>query len=303
MTKPISEQALEDAIANHLTSHRYILRPHAAYDKSLCLDAGPLIDFIQATQPKVWEKYRDQHGESARDTFLRRVSHAIESEGVVTVLRQGVKATGCKFKLAFYKPETSLNTDTEVLYQANQFSVVRQLRYSEKTDHSLDMAIFLNGLPLFTAELKNPLNGQDVTDAITQYRSDRDPREPLFALGRCVAHFAVDPFLVYMATQLKGDQTVFLPFNIGDGEGKNKGAGNPAPKLGGGFSTSYLWDDVWSADRVLELMQYFVQDIRDRDDDGKLQRKVIFPRYHQLDAVRAQPLHQVVLGRGDLLGG
>lgn len=286
MTKPISEQALEDAICNHLASNRYILRPQAAYDKSLCLDAGPLIDFIQATQPKIWEKYREQHGESARDSFLRRVSQAIESDGVVTVLRQGVKATGCKFKLAFFKPETSLNTDTEVLYQANQYSVIRQLRYSEKTDHSLDLAIFLNGLPLFTAELKNPLNGQDVTDAIMQYRSDRDPREPLFALGRCVAHFAVDPFLVYMTTQLKADKTVFLPFNIGNGEGKNKGAGNPPPKLGSGFSTSYLWEDIWSADRVLELVQYFVQDIRDRDDDGKLQRKVIFPRYHQLDAVR-----------------
>jgi type I restriction enzyme R subunit len=286
MTRPISEQALEDAICKHLASNRYILRPHAAYDKSLCLDAGPLIDFIQATQPKVWEKYREQHGESARDSFLRRVSQAIESDGVVTVLRQGVKATGCKFKLAFFKPETTLNADTEVLYQANQYSAIRQVRYSEKTDHSLDLAIFLNGLPLFTAELKNPLNGQDVTDAITQYRSDRDPREPMFALGRCVAHFAVDPFLVYMTTQLKADKTVFLPFNIGNGEGKNKGAGNPSPKLGSGFSTSYLWEDIWSADRVLELVQYFVQDIRDRDDDGKLQRKVIFPRYHQLDAVR-----------------
>jgi type I restriction enzyme, R subunit len=286
MTKPISEQALEDAICNHLTGNRYILRSHAAYDRSLCLDAGPLVDFIQATQPKVWEKYREHHGDLARDSFLRRVSQAIESDGVVAVLRQGVKATGCKFKLAYFKPETTLNSDTEVLYQANQYSVIRQLRYSERTDHSLDIALFLNGLPLFTAELKNPLNGQDVTDAITQYRSDRDPREPLFALGRCVAHFAVDPFLVYMTTQLKADKTVFLPFNIGNGEGKNKGAGNPPPKLGSGFSTSYLWEDIWSPDRVLELVQYFVQDIRDRDDDGKLQRKVIFPRYHQLDAVR-----------------
>ena len=131
MTKPISEQALEDAICNHLAAKRYVLRPHAAYDKSLCLDAGPLIDFIQATQPKVWEKYREQHGESARDTFLRRISQAIESEGVVKVLRQGVKATGCRFKLAFFKPETSLNMETEVLYQENQYSVIRQLRYSD----------------------------------------------------------------------------------------------------------------------------------------------------------------------------
>jgi type I restriction enzyme R subunit len=287
MTKPISEQALEDAIARELTTTGYLLRSAAAYDKSLCLDAGPLIDFIEATQPRVWQRYVDQHQATSRDAFLRRVSQAIESDGVVTVLRQGVKASGCLFKLAFFQPETSRNPETEQLFQANQFSVIRQLRYSEKTDHSLDLTLFLNGLPLFTAELKNPLNGQDVTDAITQYRRNRDPRESLFALGRCVAHFAVDPFLVYMTTQLKENDTVFLPFNMGDGEGKNKGAGNPAPKLGDGFATSYLWRDAWKTDRVLELMQYFVQDIRDRDDDGKLKRTIIFPRFHQLESVRS----------------
>ena len=286
MTKPISEHALEDAIVADLTAAHYLQRQPSAYDKALCLDAGPLIDFIQATQPKEWQKFVEQHGESARDAFLRRVSQAIDSDGVVTVLRQGVKATGCRFHLAFFQPETSLNPDTEVLYQANMFSVMRQVRYSEKTDHSLDLVLFLNGLPLFTAELKNQLNDQDVTDAITQYRRTRDPREPLFALGRCVAHFAVDTSLVYMATHLKGDETVFLPFNMGDGKGKNKGAGNPAPKIGEGFATSYLWKVIWARDRVLELMQYFVMDIRDRDDDGKLQRKVIFPRFHQLDSVR-----------------
>ncbi|MDA7861477.1 DEAD/DEAH box helicase family protein, partial [bacterium] len=165
--------------------------------------------------------------------------------------------------------------------------VIRQLYYSEKSKNSLDVVLFLNGLPLFTVELKNPLNGQDVRDAITQYKHTRDPREPLFLQGRCAAHFAVDPFLVYMTTQLKGKQTFFLPFNMGDGEGKNKGAGNPPPKLGDGFSTSYLWRDIWTKERVLELMQYFVQDIREHDESsGKLVRKVIFPRYHQLSAVR-----------------
>ena len=204
----------------------------------------------------------------------------------MTVLRQGVKATGCKFRHAFWKPETTFNPDTEMLYQANQISVMRQVRYSEKTDHSLDLVLFLNGLPLFTAELKNPLNGQDVTDAITQYRGSRDPREPLFVLGRCLAHFAVDPFLVYVATPLQGNDTVFLPFNRGDGEGKNRGAGNPPPKIGSGFSTDYLWREVWARDSFLDLMQYFVQDVRDRDDQGKLNRSVIFPRYNQLDSVR-----------------
>ncbi len=233
MSRTISEQALETAVVADLTKGHYILRSPSAFDKALCLDPGPLIDFVQATQPIEWKKYVQQHRDDARDAFLKRVAEAIEADGTVSVLRQGVKATGCKFRLAFFKPETSLNPDTEVLYQANQFTVMRQVRYSEKTDHSLDLVLFLNGLPLFTAELKNPLNGQDVTDAITQYRRTRDPREPLFALGRCVAHFAVDPALVYMATHLKGDETVFLPFNRGVGEGAPRGAGNPPPELSG----------------------------------------------------------------------
>src|SRR5438128_2248241 len=265
MSKAISEQALETAIVADMAKSHYVQRQPSAFDKALCLDPGPLIDFVQATQPKEWAKYVQQHRADARDTFLKRVAEAIEADGTVTVLRQGVKATGCKFRLAFWKPETTFNTDTEVLYQANQFTVMRQVRYSEKTDHSLDLVLFLNGLPMFTAELKNPLNSQDVTDAITQYRSTRDPREPIFALGRCLAHFAVDPFLVYVATQLKGDETVFLPFNKGDGEGKDRGAGNPPPKLGSGFSTDYLWREVWARDSLLDLMQYFVQDVRDRD--------------------------------------
>jgi type I restriction enzyme R subunit len=165
-----------------------------------------------------WAKFAVQHKEDARAALLKRIAEAVEADGTVTVLRQGVKATGCKFRLAFFKPETSLNPDTEVLYQANQFTVMRQVRYSE------DLVVFLNGLPLFTAELKNPLNDQDVRDAITQYCRTRDPREPVFALGRCLAHFAVDPFLVYVTTHLKGDETVFLPFNKGDGEGKDRGA-------------------------------------------------------------------------------
>lgn len=287
MTKPISEQALEDVVLAELVKAGYVQRQTSAYDKSLCLDAGPLMDFVQATQPKEWGKFATQHGESARQAFLKRVAQAVESDGVVAVLRQPVKANGCKFRLAYFQPETSRNPETEKLFRANQFSVIRQVRYSERTDHSLDVVLFLNGLPLFTVELKNPLNGQDVRDAITQYKRTRDPREPLFLHGRCVAHFAVDPFLVYMTTQLKGKDTFFLPFNMGVGEGKNKGAGNPPPKLGDGFSTSYLWNDIWTKDRVLELMQYFVQDVREHDEHGKLKRVVIFPRYHQLSAVRS----------------
>jgi type I restriction enzyme R subunit len=299
MSKAISEQALETAIVTGLTETHYVQRPPSAFDKALCLDPGALIDFVQATQPKEWKKFVEHHRADARDAFLKRIAEAAESDGIVTLLRQGVKATGCRFRLAFWKPETTFNPDAGVLYKANQFTEMRQVRYSERTDHILDLVLFLNGLPLFTAELKNPLNGQDVKDAITQYRRARDPREPLFALGRCVAHFAVDPFLVYMTTHLKGDETVFLPFNRGQGDGTRRGAGNPPPKLGSGFSTDYLWRDVWAPDSVLDLMQYFVQDVRDRDDQGKLQRSVIFPRYHQLDSVRRLITHAREHGPGE----
>jgi type I restriction enzyme R subunit len=298
MSKTISEQAIEVAIVADLVKGHYVQRPPAAFDKALCLDPGPLIDFIQATQPKEWTKFVQQHRDSARDQLLKRVATAIESDGTVEVLRQGLKATGCRFRLAFFKPETGLNPETEALYHANQFSVMRQVRYSEKTEQSLDLVLFLNGLPLFTSELKNPLNNQDVTDAISQYQRTRDPREPLFFLGRCLAHFAVDPFMVYVTTQLKGAQTQFLPFNLGNGDGTAKGAGNPPPKLGEGFSTAYLWREVWNRDRVLDLVQYFIMDVRDRNDQGKLKRTIIFPRYHQLDSVRRLVQHARQHGPG-----
>ena len=298
MNKTISEQALETAIVAELVKAHYVQRQQSAFDKALCFDPGPLIDFIQATQPREWAKFYQQHKDDSKPAFLKRVAEAIEADGTVTVLRQGVKATGCKFRLAFWKPETTFNPDTAVLYQANQFTVMRQVRYSEKTDHSLDLVLFLNGLPIFTAELKNPLNEQTVQDGMLQYMRTRDPREPLFTLGRCIAHFAVDPFLVYVTTHLKGNETVFLPFNRGDGEGKNRGAGNSPPKLGSGFSTDYLWCEVWAPDSLLDLMQYFVQDVRDRDDQGKLKRAVIFPRYHQLESVRRLVAHAREYGPG-----
>lgn len=278
--KAISEQTLEAGILADLTAAGYQERPHAAYDRVLCLDPGPLLDFVQATQPKEWEKFARMYGASARDQFLNRVAQAVESDGVTLALRQGIKANGCKFRLAYFRPETGLNPETRKLHAANQLTAMRQVRYSERTEHSLDLVLFLNGLPLFTVELKNPLNGQDVKDAIVQYRLTRAPREPLFALGRCLAHFAVDPDLVYVTTNLKGEETEFLPFNRGNAGG----AGNPSAAFG--FATAYLWREVWAPDSVLDLVQYFAQDVRERDDRGRLKRKVIFPRYHQLDTVR-----------------
>src|SRR5439155_8170891 len=144
--------------------------------------------------------------------------------GALDVRPSGIKDSGCKFRLAYFRPASGLNEETRRLHAANLFAVVRQLHYSAKNEKSLDLVLFLNGIPIFTAELKNLLNGQDVQNAIRQYKTDRDPRDALLAYGRCLAHFAVDPDSVYVTTQLAGPKTLFLPFN----QGKFGGAGNPA---------------------------------------------------------------------------
>ena len=148
-------------------------------------------------------------------------------------MRNGIRDSGCRFQLAYFRPASGLNEETQRRYAANLFALVRQLRYSVKNENSLDLVLFLNGIPIFTAELKNPLSAQNVEDAITQYKRDRDPREKLFAYGRCLAHFAVDPELVYVTTQLAGAKTSFLPFN----QGRFGGAGNPpVPPTRDGYS-------------------------------------------------------------------
>ena len=198
------------------------------------------------------------------------------------MLRKGIKANGCKFQLAYFHPASGLNYELQKLYAANIFSEVRQLRYSERNQNSLDFVLFLNGLPIFTVELKNPFTGQNVENAIQQYRFDRDPHEPLFAFGRCLAHFAVDPDLVYMTSHHEGRKTRFLPFN----QGRNGGAGNPPSWKG--FATAYLWERIWARSSVLNLVQQFIQEIEEQDDKGRKtgKKNLILPRYHQLDAVR-----------------
>jgi type I restriction enzyme R subunit len=252
------------------------------YDRALCLIPEGVLHFIYATQPKEWEKFTKQHGAEARDRLLRRLASEVKTRGTLEVLRKGIKSDGCSFRLAYFRPSSGLNEEVKKLYEANLFAVVRQLKYSERNDKSLDVVLFLNGLPIFTAELKNPLTGQNVQDAIRQYQRTRDPKEPLFAFGRCLAHFAVDPDLVYVATHLQGVRTRFLPFN----QGRYGGAGNPP--VANGFATSYLWARIWTRDSVLNLIQHFVQVVEGEDEKGRKtgERSLIFPRYHQLDAVR-----------------
>ncbi|MBA3672798.1 MAG: type I restriction endonuclease subunit R, partial [Gemmatimonadaceae bacterium] len=263
----------------------YLRRKPDDYDRTLCLLPRDVVDFVFATQPKEWKKLEQHYGASVRDQFLRRLATETERRGALDVLRNGIKDSGVKFRLAYFRPASGLNEEMRRLHAANLFSVVRQARYSTKTEHCLDLVLFLNGIPLFTAELKNPLTGQDVEDAIHQYKTDRDPREPLLGYGRCLAHFAVDPDLVYVTTQLAGPKTRFLPFN----QGKYGGAGNPpVPLTRGGYATAYLWEDSWSRDSVLDLVRQFIHEVEEEDDRGQKtgKRFLIFPRYQQLDCVR-----------------
>jgi len=265
-----------------LVSGGYHRRETRDYDRDLCLIPRDVLSFLYATQPQEWERFKKMHGDEARDRLLRRLASQVKQRGTLAVLRKGIKCDGCRFAMAYFRPSSGLNEELQRLYEANLFSVVRQLHYSEKTEGSLDLAIFLNGLPMFTAELKDPLTGQTVLDAIRQYRLDRDPREPLFAFQRCLAHFAVDPDLVSVTTHLQGRETYFLPFN----QGRNGGAGNPPSWQD--FATAYLWKGVWARDSVLDLIQQFIHIVEEEDDRGRKtgQRTLIFPRYHQLDAVR-----------------
>ncbi len=263
----------------------YLKRAQEDYDRALCLLPRDVIDFVLATQPREWQKLSQHHGASVKDQFLKRLATEIEKRGTLDVLRQGIRDSGCKFRLAYFRPASGLNQETRQLHAANLFSVVRQVHYGTKNDNSLDVVLFLNGIPLFTAELKNRLNGQNVEDAIHQYKTSRDPRESLLKYGRCLGHFAVDPDLVYVTTQLAGPTTRFLPFN----QGKFGGAGNPpVPPTRKGYATGYLWEETWARDSVLDLVRQFIHEVEEEDDKGHKtgRRFLIFPRYQQLDCVR-----------------
>lgn len=260
----------------------YHSRRQEDYDRALCLIPKDVVDFIWATQPREWEKLKQYHGAEVKEKFLKRLSSEVAKRGVLEVFRKGVKDSGCKFNLAYFQPSSGLNPELQKLFGTNIFSVDRQLCYCEKNAKSLDLVLFLNGLPIFTAELKNPLTGQSVQNAVNQYRFDRDPKEPLFKFGRCLAHFAVDTELVYVTTHLQGAKTAFLPFN----KGKFGGAGNP-PVMEG-YATAYLWEGIWTRASVLDLIRHFIHIFEEEDDSGKKtgKLKLIFPRYHQLDAVQ-----------------
>ncbi len=253
----------------------------ADYDREYCVDLVQLAAFLRSTQPQVAEALDLDHDSPTRRKFLARLQGEVSRRGVVDVLRNGVQHGPHRIEL-FYGTPSPGNEQARALYEQNRFTVTRQLRYSrDETQQALDLVLFINGLPVFTFELKNRLTKQTVHDAIEQYRRDRNPREKLFELGRCVAHFAVDDNEVWFCTHLQGKASWFLPFN----KGWNDGAGNPPNPQG--LKTDYLWREILTRESLTDILENYAQLIEEKDlKTGKKRRRQIFPRYHQLDGVR-----------------
>ena len=286
MAKITSEAAFEEHIEDVLlNTHGFISAKQEDYDKTLCLRPDTVISFIRATQTKKWDDYCKLIGDldQARRNLLKRIKEVVDKEGTLHVLRKGFEVIGAgRFDLCYFEPTNPVADESRRLYKENLLHLQRQVKFSEADEKSLDMGIFLNGLPIFTIELKNQISGQNVGHAMKQYKDTRDPREPLFRFKRCLAHFAVDNDLVYVTTELAGAKTHFLPFN----QGADGGAGNPPCKIG--YATSYLWTEVLQKPRILDLIQRFIRVVDVLDDKGKKtdKQRQIFPRFHQLTCVR-----------------
>ncbi len=306
--KKHTEARLEDAIIDHLTTQGgYVFVDYRdgeakdRYDKARALDPALVLGFIQTTQEKMWKSLEAIHGAETGNVVLDHLVKELDTKGMLKVLRQGFKCYGKKLRVAVFAPNNRMNPDTLKLYDENVLSVTRQLYYGTTHSKSLDLVLFLNGLPIATAELKNPLSGYSVEDAKKQYKKDRDHREPLFEFTkRTLVHFAVDQDQVFMATRLSGDKTHFLPCNLGN----NGHAGNP-PAADGGYRTAYLWREIWQRDSLLDILGRFmhlqVEEKRILTDEGikKITKEtMIFPRYHQLDSVRRIVAHARQHGPG-----
>ncbi|WIY53924.1 type I restriction endonuclease subunit R [Devosia sp. YIM 151766] len=282
MTTDTSEKGLEALIVRSLIDEAgYVAGASKDFDRDHAVDLTKLFDFLNATQPEAVEALGIGEDGPKRLQFLHRLQGEIAKRGVIDVLRNGVKHGPGSVELFFGTP-TPGNARAEALFAANIFSVTRQLHYSkDATKLSLDVAVFINGLPVATFELKNSLTKQTVEDAIEQYKRDRNPKELLFQFGRCVVHFAVDDHEVRMCTQLKGKTSWFLPFN----KGWNDGAGNPPNPHG--LKTDYLWKEYLTKRNLTDILENYAQVVEEVDERGKKKPpKQVFPRFHQLDVVR-----------------
>jgi type I restriction enzyme R subunit len=291
------EISFEDEICAHLAAHGWLYAKGDAvlYDRSRALFAPDLVSWLETTQASEWESLTKNHGGAAEGVLLDRLRKQLDERGTLDVLRQGIEMIGLKKRLllAQFRPAISMNEALVTRYQANRLRVVRQLRYSTANENAIDLVLFLNGLPVATAELKTDFT-QSVEDAIDQYRFDRHPKpkgkppEPLLSFpSGALVHFAVSNSEVHMTTRLEGPATLFLPFNKGNGGGK----GNPPDPSG--HPTSYLWKEVWDREGWLDILGRYVVAPKDKK---KQITSLVFPRFHQLDATRK--LERAVLAEG-----
>lgn len=276
-----SEHGLENLIVDQMTLSGWIAGKPTGYDRDYAVDLVQLREFIKATQEPLIEAFDLDNDSATRRKILARLQGDISKRGIIDVLRHGLKHGPLEVQLFFGTP-TPGNTKAEEQFAANRFVVTRQLHYSgDQTQLSLDLTLFINGLPIATFELKNSLTKQTVDDAIQQYQRDRDPRELIFQFGRCMAHFAVDDAEVRFCPRLEGKASWFLPLN----KGYNDGAGNPPNP--NGLKTDYLWKELFTPQSLTDIIENYTQIIEEKDPrTGRKKRKQFFPRYHQIDLVR-----------------
>lgn len=273
------EKNLEESIENHLVSIGYEQGNSREFDIENCLFTEDLFRFLENTQKELLDEFKYNRGSNYKKAFIDLVNSNIKRRGLISVLRNGVEdiMMNGKFQLFYNKPNLTTNKTALENYKQNIFKITRQLKYSLKHNNTLDVVLSLNGFPVIVMELKNQFTNQNVYNAIKQFKEDRDPKETLFGFNqRVLVYFAVDTDEVYMTTELKKDKTFFLPFN----KGNHRGKGNPVVE--GKEKTSYLWEEILTKDSLLDIIKrfYFIQ-----EDDNK-NKKAIFPRFHQLDAVR-----------------
>lgn len=283
MQSNTKESGLETLIVEHLVKHNgYEQGQNNDYNKEYAIDETRLFRFLQDTQPDQLEKLGVFKSDVNKTKFLNRLQGEITKNGIIEVLRRGIKIYPVSLDL-FYLTPSQENVTAKELYNKNIFSVTRQLMYSrDNTKLALDFVIFINGLPIITFELKNRLTKQNVDDAVYQYQTDRDPRELLFNFGRCMVHFAVDDNEVKMCTKLDGKKSWFLPFN----KGYKDGAGNPPNP--DGIKTDYLWKEILVKDELANIIENYAQIVEVKDKETKKVKKTqIFPRYHQLSGVES----------------
>ncbi|MFC4691271.1 type I restriction endonuclease subunit R [Dokdonia genika] len=286
MATGTKEIHFEEHIENYLvqTVQEYRSVSPQLYDKDLCVIPSEIIAFVKDTQPKKYEELKKQYGTQVDEKIVVNVAKNITKNKTLEVLRNGVKDRGQRLELAYFKPGHNKTPEHEVAYAKNRLSIARQLKYSNRNNNEIDIVLFINGIPVVTAELKNALTGQNHHNAIKQFMQDRDPKgEPFLEFKRCLVHFAVGTEKVFMATELKGKSTYFLPFNTGLENHSDTG-----------FAVEYLWEDVLRKDSLMDLVQNFISVQTDKEKiynattrklEEKKSTKLLFPRFHQRRAV------------------